>query len=185
MKIGEDSQQKDVSRLEIMSRSANVNSVIISMNVVDMKKTNKKRGCLIVSEIIIPIDNLKGERTLYRVDTNRESKGYEYGDLICYVEPFHDIPLGLQIAIRANGDVIFRGWAWNNNTTYRNHYLHTDENPDVFVATAEQIDTVNGLFSGRILFEGLKIAVGATTQAICPINKSEEEKMINKKIYTC
>jgi len=58
MKIGEDSQQKDVSRLEIMSRSANVNSVIISMNVVDMKKTNKKRGCLIVSEIIIPIDNV-------------------------------------------------------------------------------------------------------------------------------
>jgi hypothetical protein len=52
-----------------------------------------------------------------------------------------------------------------------------------FVPTAEQIDTVNGLFSGRIKFEGLKIAVGGTVQRICPIDLQREEKLTGKKIY--
>ena len=45
------------------------------------------------------------------------------------------------------------------------------------------IDTVSGLFSERILYEGLHIPIGATVQEICPINIKREEELIGKKIY--
>ena len=52
-----------------------------------------------------------------------------------------------------------------------------------FTPTEAQADTVNGLFSGRIKFEGLKLAVGSTLQRICPIDLQREEKLIGEKIY--
>lgn len=116
----------------------------------------------------------------YEVDTDRKSDGYEKGDLLCYVHPFFGVPLRLDIAIRANGQLAFRSWSWGTN---ENNYLHTYAKPEDFTATPEQIDTVNGLFSGRIRFEGLKLAVGGTVQHVCPIDVAKEEKLTDKKIF--
>lgn len=127
----------------------------------------------------------------YTVDLERKMDPYTPGDLICYVSPFDlDFPLRLKIAIRADGSIAFRSWAF---ATKANGYLHTAERPakecegeayaTPFIPTDEQIDTVNGLFSGRIKFEGLKLAVGATVQRICPIDVKREEELVGHKIY--
>lgn len=120
------------------------------------------------------------------VDFDRKMDNYVPGDLICYTCPFFGIPLLLEIAIHPGGGIGFRSWTWSEKRG--NAYLHTDETADKdsyfrFHPTDQQIDTVNGLFSGRILFDGLKLAPGATLQAICPINIEREEQLTNKKIY--
>lgn len=132
----------------------------------------------------------KGEQ--YVVDLSRKFQGYESGDLKCDCNPFIGIPLRLKIAIRKNGELIFRGWEWHEGGYL---HLHTNEISEKeyresgneykkpFVPTKEQIDTVNGLFSGRITFEGLELAPGASLQKICPINVKREEELIGKKIY--
>lgn len=127
----------------------------------------------------------------YAVNLSRKMDDYTPGDLICYVAPFApDLPLTLEIAIRVDGSIAFRKWDFSGRG---NHYLHTTakaaNDPDIrpferpFVPSAEQIDTVNGLFSGRIRFEGLKLDVGHTVQLICPINVAREEVLTGKKIY--
>lgn len=127
----------------------------------------------------------------YTVDLDRRMDPYTPGDLICYVFPFFSsIPLRLEIAIRADGSLSFRSWSFSAGGS---HYLHTYELPASacqnnaysphFTATSEQIDTVNGLFSGRIRFEGLKLAVGATVQDICPIDVQREEELVGHRIY--
>lgn len=116
---------------------------------------------------------------------------YTPGGLICYVSPFDfEFPLRLEIAIRADGSLAFRSWKF---TAEPNPYLHTfaqsaaacegDAISSPFIPTAEQIDTVNGLFSGRIKFDGLTLAVGATVQRICPIDLKREEELVGHKIY--
>lgn len=120
----------------------------------------------------------------YTININREFGGYQDGDLICRINPFFEIPLKLEIAIRKDGSIIFRSWKWADG----NPYLHTNEQPvgetsHPFIPTQEQIDTVSGLFSGRIKFEGLHLAIGATVQRICPVDVKKEEKLIGKKIY--
>lgn len=120
----------------------------------------------------------------YIIDLDRSfTEGYERGDLICFIRPFIGVPLTLNIAIRKNGNVIFRSWEWKLGGY--NPYLHTNEKPENFTATEEQCYTVNGLFSGRIKFEGLKLPIGATVQEICPIDVEKEERRINHKIYLC
>lgn len=127
----------------------------------------------------------------YVVDLSRRFEGYESGDLICYCTPFIGMPLRLEIAIRNNGKIIFRAWEWSQS---ENYYLHTreisekdKEHTDTwrkpFVPTKEQVDTVSGLFSGRITFDGLRLAPGASLQKICPINVQREEELTGKKIY--
>ena len=129
----------------------------------------------------------------YIIDLNRQFEGYESGDLICYIYPFYSskLPLRLELAIRQNGDLSFRSWKFTDEQQICN-YLQTSQKPcndedvlitDSFIPTEAQIDTVNGLFSGRILFEGLSISIGKTVQEICPIDVEKEEKLINKKIY--
>ena len=120
----------------------------------------------------------------YTVDTERPYDGqengepiFQKGDIICSVAPFFGVPLVLGVAIRNDGKLIFRSWMWGNG----NHYLHTSEKD--IIPTEEQIDTVSGLFSGRIKFEGIKIAVGASVQKICPIDLKKEEEKVNRKIY--
>lgn len=125
------------------------------------------------------IGNFEGEE--YIIDLSRKFEGYESGDMICKISPFAPgLPLELEIAIRKNGNLIFRSWKFNG---HNNNYLHTDQDEE-FNPTPEQIDTVNGLFSGRIKFEGLKLAVGASVQKYCPINVKREEELIGKRIYT-
>lgn len=121
------------------------------------------------------------ENDEYIIDLDRKFEGCEEGDLICYVKPWFSMPLVLEIAIRVNGDIIFRSWSWNFNKG--NGYLHTFEKAENFIATAEQIDTVNGLWSGRLRFDGLKLDVGGTIQDICPIDVTREECLTGKKIY--
>ena len=116
----------------------------------------------------------------YLIDLDRKFEGYERGDLICFLTPFYPMPLQLNIAIRVNGDIIFRSWDWVKGC---NNYLHTYQKPNEFTATPEQIDTINGLVSGRIKFEGLKIAVGKTVLDLAPLDKEEEEQRCGHKIY--
>ena len=128
----------------------------------------------------------------YVIDLKRKFEGYEKGDIICHVFPFPSMGIRLEIAIRVDGSLVFRGWSMPGGAG--NPYLHTTEmneedakNKNLgFLAvhpSEQQIDTVNGLFSGRIKFEGLKLAVGASLQKICPIDVKQEEKLTGKKIY--
>ena len=125
----------------------------------------------------------------YTVNFTREFEGYKAGDIICGVRPFHSIPLTLFIAIRRTGEIIFRDWSWTSENS--NNYLHVCGGYDGVNlyrerygdSTPEQRDTVSGLFSGRIKFDGLKLAVGATLQHLCPVDVKREEELTNKKIY--
>lgn len=112
----------------------------------------------------------------------RDDIMYVKGGLICHISPWgaSGIPLQLSICICTDGGIIHRGWEWSQNI---NSYLHTNDKPEDIVVTPEMIDTVNGLFSGRIIFNGLKIAIGGTIQNICPINIEKEEEKIGQKIY--
>ena len=135
-----------------------------------------------MSKIVIMKEyEIEFEGKTFEIDTERSSEGYEEGDLICRCTPFYSVPLKLEIAIRANGDLIFREWSWNLNN--QNPYLHTSEKPNEFIPTQAQCETVNGLWSGRIRFEGLNLSVGGTVQDICPINAEREEQLLNKKIF--
>lgn len=116
----------------------------------------------------------------YIIDLDRRMEEYETGDLICFVNPFFGYPIRLNVAISANGALKFRSWELSEDC---NTYLHTYKTRETFNATPEQIATVNGLFSGRIRFEGLKIAVGATVQKICPIDVEKEEKLTGKRLF--
>lgn len=126
----------------------------------------------------------------YLINLERKFEGYEKGDLVISGNPFSSdlFPLSLQLAIRINGDIIFRSWSFS---TSANSYFHTNEKSEkncnefapAFKATPEQIDIINGLFSGRITYEGLKIAIGDSIQHICPINIKKEEKLTGNKIY--
>lgn len=126
------------------------------------------------------------------IDTDRGFGGFEPGDLICTCQPFFGVPLELELAIRKDGSLIFRAWNWvtRNSIGDWNQYLHTtevvkSENPFVspFVPTQEQSDTVAGLVSGRITFEGLKIAVGKTVLDLTKPDFDAEEKRIGRKLY--
>lgn len=123
------------------------------------------------------------------IDFDRKFEGYQSGDLFCVAAPFVGIPATLEIAIRKNGEIAFGSWAWNGGG---NDYLHTTEVAAGreqnalqigFVPTQEQIDTVNGLFSGRIKFDGLKLKPGKTLLDICPIDINREEALVHHKIY--
>lgn len=119
----------------------------------------------------------------YIVFTERkDDKMYIKGGMICSVCPWmlFNIPLKLSICICPDGGILHRGWDWSGSANY---YLHTSDKPQDINVTIPMIDTVSGLFSGRILFEGLKIQVGRTVQDICPINLKKEEELLKKKIY--
>lgn len=135
-----------------------------------MRYTIKKK------EQRFPIYNMDVDE--YVVDTDRVFEGYLPGDLLCYITLFNIFELN--IAIRVDGSLIFREWRVVPNG---NFYLHTYEKAGEFVPTSPQLDTVAGLFSGRIKFEGIKLAVGASVQEVCPIDFKKEEERIGKTIY--
>lgn len=119
----------------------------------------------------------------YLIDLSRKFEGYEYGDIIIHGTPFDStgqFPLELEIAIRRNGDFVFRNWRFVSGS---NQYFHLLSICNDVSATQEQKNTVSGLFSGRIKFEGLKISIGSSIQKICPIDIKTEEKLTGKKIY--
>lgn len=123
------------------------------------------------------------EEEEYIIDLHREFGGYKKGDLIICGMPFDctgRFPLRLELAIRTDGSLVFRSWDFS---TPANGYFHTGETPETFAATKEQIETVSGLFSGRIRFEGLRLAIGATVLKVCPVNIVVEETKTGEKIY--
>jgi hypothetical protein len=126
----------------------------------------------------------------YTVDLSRPFGGYQPGDLICRCTPWIDMPLWLEIAIRVDGSIVFRSWHFRKgNNTYLHTYEKTEDDPGrcpitpAFHPTPEQCDTVAGLWSGRIRYEGLKLGVGASVQKICPIDVEEEEQKLGRTIY--
>ena len=131
---------------------------------------------------------LEGKASLYEIDLDRKFGGYEKGDIICSCCPFGGTSLkslNLEIAIRRTGEIIFRGWGFGGNG---NPYLHVYESDEERKrmreeATQEQRDTVSGLLSGRIAFEGLKLLPGTTLQEVCPVDIKREEELTGKRIY--
>lgn len=117
----------------------------------------------------------------FEIDLTRISeKPYEKGSLIIYGTPFWGIPLELELGITPAGEILFRHWKF---VDYLSNYFQTDcEEVDVNV-TPEMQATLSGLFSKRITFEGIKIAIGATPQKICPLDLTGEEIRSGKKIY--
>ncbi|MFL1672505.1 hypothetical protein [Paenibacillus dendritiformis] len=133
-------------------------------------------------EFVTQMPTFEGEE--YVIDLDRKFEGYEEGDIVISGNPFDctgKFPLVLELGIRKNGSLIFRRWSFTGN----NSYFHVNKIllGDSFVPTEQQIDTVAGLFSGRIKFEGLRISVGASLQKICPIDIEKEEARSGKKIY--
>ena len=119
----------------------------------------------------------------YIVDLTRQFEGHQSGDIICSCSPFDctgEFPLWLEFAIRVDGTIAFRKWYFSNTS---NNYLQTSSYGLENEPTEEQIATVNGLWSGRIRFEGLKLSVGKTLQNICPIDVANEERLVGEKIY--
>ncbi len=118
----------------------------------------------------------------YVIDLDRQRDDDPPDSLICRIAPWETagIPLTLEIAICKSGEIVFRSWNWSG---YANNYLHTAETPETYTATEAQKETVAGLFSGRIRFDGLRLTPGATMQKVCPIDLDAEEKRASKKIF--
>ena len=121
------------------------------------------------------------------IDTDRRDKNLSCpdGSMVCHVYPVFGLPLQLEIAITPDGTLIHRGYTWITGTQ-PNTYLHVSEAHERLwpvTPTPAMAETLAGLFSGRITIDGIKIAVGATPQRICPIDLEAKEKRISKKIY--
>lgn len=116
----------------------------------------------------------------YCLDLSRRFGGYEEGDLIIRGTPLVPMPLELELGIRRDGHLIFRGWHWREGT---NPYFQVPNFQRDLQPTDAQRNTVAGLFSGRIQFEGLTIAIGGTTQIICPIDRAREEARLGRTIF--
>ena len=123
------------------------------------------------------------------IDTDRRDKDVcgPQGSMECVVHPVFGLPLELEILITPDGKIIHRGYEWGNSGGKGNTYLHVAEHSELIwgkvTPTPEMAETLAGLFSGRIKIDGIKIAVGASPQKICPIALEEEEKRINKTIF--
>lgn len=123
----------------------------------------------------------------YDIDTDRRMDEFQKDALYCDCCPFFGVPLELTLKIYKSGKIGFHSWHWIQPRSIYNPYLHTcchtEEELENYQATQEQIDTVSGLFSGRIDFEGIRLCPGATLQRVCPIDLEREEKLVGRKIY--
>jgi hypothetical protein len=115
-----------------------------------------------------------------KVGKNYQGKVYEPGSMIISGCPFFGVPLALDLSITPAGEILFRGWRWVDG---QNTYFHTTDRPENVEVTPEMQSTISGLFSGRILYEGIKIAIGASIQKLCPLDLEREERLIGRKIY--
>jgi hypothetical protein len=107
---------------------------------------------------------------------------YRRGGMICTAAPWESsgCPITLNICICPDGESLHRGWEWSGDS---NTYLHSITKAEAVEVTQEMQNTISGLFSGRILVDGVKIAVGSSVQQICPIDHEKEESLIGRKIY--
>ena len=117
------------------------------------------------------------------IDLNRSFDGYKQGDIIIYGTPFDctgKFPLQLELGLRTDGSIAFRRWRFIKDS---NSYFQCSPSPHDAPPTPEQMEVVNGLWSGRYKWEGLKISIGKSIRDLCPIDLKKEEALIGKKIY--
>ena len=117
----------------------------------------------------------------YEVDFGRTERPRESGELTMVNTPFFGVKIELCLSIRPNGDIKFNRWRF---VDYENQYLHVVHGTENDVKpTAAMQESLSGLLSGRLNFEGIHLPVGGTPQDICNIDISKEEKLTGKKIY--
>ncbi len=127
----------------------------------------------------------------YTVDTERRPDPGRTRDAIpCLCQPFHGIPLTLKLNIEPSGVLLFHSWEWNDGGT---SYLHTriiepeywDYRPH-FQATPQQRETVAGLLSRRLTWEGLPLHPGLSLERAVALSEADiaaEEKRQGRKMY--
>lgn len=131
----------------------------------------------------LTISDFEGDE--YIVNLDRHFEGYEEGDILIYGNPFgtlQKLPLQLNVAIRKDGTIIFRSWTFRADVLVRG-YFHVDNICKNIVPTDDQINTVAGLFSGRLNYEGLRLSPGKSLLQLCPFDPKNEEKKLIKKYF--
>jgi hypothetical protein len=103
--------------------------------------------------------------------------------LVCKPWDIDNLNIYLKIAIDTEGRLTY---VWTTESSEANHYLHLDctyfkENNKV-EKTDAMMETIEGLFSGRIKIDNYKVAVGGTAQ-VKPLNLEREEEKIGKQIF--
>lgn len=128
----------------------------------------------------------------YVIDFHRKREGdFDRGSIRCFVAPWsNDGPLfTLKFDIRRDGSMQFFTWEYSN--TEANNYLHADWDAQYdhkngrLVATPAQKETVLGLWSGRLRFEGLNLPVGRTLMEVAGLLREDfaaEEARCGHKI---
>lgn len=120
--------------------------------------------------------------TTIKMGRDYNAEIHRKGGMICKVSPWgaSGCPITLDICICPDGTILKRSWNWDGSL---NPYLHTHSELEDIEVTNAMRDTVSGLFSGRILVDGVKIGVGVSVQNICPIDVEKEEQLTGNKIY--
>lgn len=118
----------------------------------------------------------------YEFDMTRPAEPRNPESIVLSGSPFTKMGLNtlLTLAIQPDGSIAFRGWKEEKYCVAE--YFSLDAiYSESFSPTQKQRDTMAGLFSGRIRWEGLRILIGMMPQKICPINIKAEEKRWGRK----
>lgn len=128
----------------------------------------------------------------YVIDFCRKREGdYDRGSIRCIIAPWMLVEpnMTLTFDIRRDGSMQFFSWEYVNREA--NNYLHADwltqydHKNGRLVATPAQKETVLGLWSGRLRFEGLKLPVGRTLMEVAGLLREDfaaEEARCGHKI---
>ncbi|SFQ61864.1 hypothetical protein SAMN05421670_3005 [Psychrobacillus psychrotolerans] len=146
-----------------------------------------------VKVIVTQNDNSAFDTDEYVVDINRKFGGHEKGDIVIIGSPLshsHDVPLELELAIRIDGTIIFRGWRFVDPQLASRYFRYFNfkeligiqDGPEI-TPTPAQCETVAGLFSKRIRFEGLRLYLGRRICKICPFDIDVESKKVGRQLY--
>lgn len=118
----------------------------------------------------------------YEFDMTRPVEPYQPVSIVLCGCPFARMGLYtmLTLAIQPDGSIAFRGWK-EEKYCIAEYFSLGAFYSEAFSPTQSQRDTMAGLFSGRIRWEGLRILIGMMPQKICPIDIEAEEKRLGKK----
>lgn len=130
----------------------------------------------------------------YVIDFGREREGeIDTGAIRCTIAPWSTQAylylMTLTIDIRRDGSMQFISWEYANKEAV--YYLQAawltrrDHKEGRLVATTAQKETVLGLVSGRLRFEGLKLPVGQTVMEVAGLSGEDfeaEEARCGRKI---
>lgn len=149
-------------------------------------------------------ENAPFEGGEYTLDLTRRPEREKPDCIQMWGCPFAEIgiPFILGLSIDSNGKILFRGWEYHFRevgSITAKIYMAEEERIsvcgkyflptkpfekycfDTFQPTKEQAETIAGLFSGRIRWEGLRILIGGKLQQLCPIDIEAEAKRWHKK----